>query len=91
VSERLPEQSQQATLGSLGDEKVRALVEAYVDTWRNADVAALLAEDAVFSMPPWRSWWRGRIDGGSLPDSSRRRAHLRGRRADVENRRPAPF
>ena len=21
---------------------------------------ALLAEDAVFSMPPWASWWRGR-------------------------------
>jgi RNA polymerase sigma-70 factor, ECF subfamily len=63
VSERLPEQSQQATLRSLGDEKVRALVEAYVDAWRNADVAALralLAEDAVFSMPPWRSRWRGR-------------------------------
>jgi hypothetical protein len=23
-------------------------------------VAALLAEDAVFSMPPWTAWWRGR-------------------------------
>jgi RNA polymerase sigma-70 factor (ECF subfamily) len=63
VDERLPEQSQQATLRSLGDERTRALVQAYVDAWAKGDfdaVAALLAEDAVFSMPPWASWWRGR-------------------------------
>jgi RNA polymerase sigma-70 factor, ECF subfamily len=63
VSERLPERSQQETLRSLGDERMRALVEAYVDAWTRADVEALralLAEDAVFSMPPWASWWRGR-------------------------------
>jgi RNA polymerase sigma-70 factor (ECF subfamily) len=63
VDKRLPEQSQQATLRSLGDEAVRALVEAYVDAWRRGDVDALhalLSEDAVFSMPPWSSWWRGR-------------------------------
>jgi RNA polymerase sigma-70 factor, ECF subfamily len=63
VDERLPEQSQQATLRTLGDERVRALVEAYIDAWRRGDVdalRALLAEDAVFSMPPWAAWWRGR-------------------------------
>jgi RNA polymerase sigma-70 factor (ECF subfamily) len=63
VDQRLPEQSQQATLRSLGDEAVRELVEAYVDAWRRGDVAALhalLAEDASFSMPPWAAWWRGR-------------------------------
>ncbi len=63
VDERLPEQSQQATLRSLGDEQVRELVEAYVDAWAKGDVdalRALLAEDAVFSMPPWAAWWRGR-------------------------------
>jgi len=62
VAERLPERSQQATLRSLGDERIRALVEAYVDAWARADVGAieaLLAKDAVFSMPPWASWWRG--------------------------------
>jgi RNA polymerase sigma-70 factor (ECF subfamily) len=62
VTDRLPEQSQQATLRSLGDERVRELVEAYVDAWAKGDVdalRALLAEDAVFSMPPWASWWRG--------------------------------
>jgi RNA polymerase sigma-70 factor (ECF subfamily) len=63
VEERLPEQSQQATLRTLGDERIRALVRAYVDAWARGDVEALralLAEDAVFSMPPWASWWRGR-------------------------------
>jgi RNA polymerase sigma-70 factor, ECF subfamily len=63
VEERLPERSQQKTLRSLGDERIRELVDAYVDAWRRHDVdalRALLAEDAVFSMPPWASWWRGR-------------------------------
>jgi RNA polymerase sigma-70 factor (ECF subfamily) len=63
VEERLPERSQQATLRALGDERIRELVEAYVDAWRRGDVEALralLAEDALFSMPPWAAWWRGR-------------------------------
>jgi RNA polymerase sigma-70 factor, ECF subfamily len=63
VDERLPGQSQQVTLRLLGDERVRGLVEAYVDAWERGDVDALLellAEDAVFSMPPWPVWWRGR-------------------------------
>jgi RNA polymerase sigma-70 factor, ECF subfamily len=63
VSERLPERSQQATLRSVGDERLRKLVEAYLDAWASADVDALrtlLADDVVFSMPPWASWWRGR-------------------------------
>jgi RNA polymerase sigma-70 factor, ECF subfamily len=63
VDERLPDRSQQATLRSLGDERTRELVEAYVDAWSRGDVEAvraLLAEDAIFSMPPWSSWWRGR-------------------------------
>jgi RNA polymerase sigma-70 factor, ECF subfamily len=63
VDERLPERSQQATLRALGDEEARELVEAYVDAWSRRDVeaiAALLAEDAVFSMPPWAEWWQGR-------------------------------
>jgi RNA polymerase sigma-70 factor, ECF subfamily len=63
VDERLPDRSQQATLRSLGDRRIRELAEAYVDAWSRADVAAvraLLAEDVTFSMPPWSSWWRGR-------------------------------
>ena len=63
VEERLPDRSQQETLRALGDERVSRLVDAYVDAWARGDVdavAALLAEDAVFSMPPWALWWRGR-------------------------------
>ncbi len=63
VDERLPEQSQQATLRALGDKHVREIVERYMDAWQRGDVeaiAAMLAEDARFAMPPYASWWRGR-------------------------------
>lgn len=63
VDERLPARSQQATLRSLGDARIRGLVEAYLDAWERGDVdalAAMLAEDATFAMPPYPSWWRGR-------------------------------
>jgi RNA polymerase sigma-70 factor, ECF subfamily len=63
VGQRLPEQSQQVTLRSLGDDRLRELVEGYVDAWERADVdalAAMLAEDAAFAMPPQALWFRGR-------------------------------
>jgi RNA polymerase sigma-70 factor (ECF subfamily) len=63
IDERLPERSQQETLRSIGDQRVSELVERYVEAWARGDVDALhalLAADAVFSMPPWASWWRGR-------------------------------
>ncbi|HEX5762673.1 MAG TPA: sigma-70 family RNA polymerase sigma factor [Solirubrobacterales bacterium] len=63
VEERLPEQSQQATLRELGEDRVRETVEAYVDAWLREDVeavVAMLTEDAAFTMPPLRSWFRGR-------------------------------
>lgn len=63
VDERLPEQSQQSTLRSLGDERVREIVESYVEAWDRGDVDAvvsMLAEDASFTMPPLRTWFGGR-------------------------------
>src|SRR5207249_7862406 len=51
VEERVPEQTQQATLRALGDEELRELVDRYVDAWERCDVeafAAMLAEDATF-------------------------------------------
>jgi RNA polymerase sigma-70 factor, ECF subfamily len=63
VEERLPEQTQQATLRSLGEDGLRELVEGYVDAWERADVDALaarLAEDAAVTMPPTPTWFRGR-------------------------------
>lgn len=63
VADRVPEQSQQATLRSLGDDGLRELVDRYVDAWERCDVnafAAMLAEDATFSMPPLATWYRTR-------------------------------
>ena len=62
IDERLPEQSQQATLRALGDEGVREVVESYMDAMGRGDVDAvvsMLAEDAAWSMPPLGSWYRG--------------------------------
>jgi RNA polymerase sigma-70 factor (ECF subfamily) len=62
TEERLPEQSQQATLRTLGDDEVRELVESYLEAWERQDVdtvVSLLSEDAAFTMPPMRSWFRG--------------------------------
>jgi RNA polymerase sigma-70 factor (ECF subfamily) len=63
VDERLPAQSQQATLASIGDARLRRLVNQYVDAWERADVDALvelLTEDATIAMPPYRTWYAGR-------------------------------
>jgi RNA polymerase sigma-70 factor (ECF subfamily) len=62
VGERLPEQSQQATLRSLGDDELREIVDSYVDAWERNDIDAvvtLLAEDSAFAMPPMATWFRG--------------------------------
>jgi len=63
VDDRLPEQSQQETLRQLGDERLRELVDRYVEAWESRDVdtvVEMLAEDATFAMPPLASWFRGR-------------------------------
>jgi RNA polymerase sigma-70 factor (ECF subfamily) len=63
VEQRLPEQSQQETVRSLGDERLRSLVESYVRAWEESDVEAIvgmLTEEATLSMPPMASWFRGR-------------------------------
>jgi RNA polymerase sigma-70 factor, ECF subfamily len=62
VEERVPEQSQQATLRSLGDDELREIVERYVRAWETNDVDTvmeILAEDATFAMPPLASWFGG--------------------------------
>ena len=41
VDERLPDQSQQATLRSLGDTRLREIVDGYVDAWMRGDVDAV--------------------------------------------------
>ena len=51
VEERMPEQSQQATLRSLGDDALSEIVDRYVEAWEQNDfetVVSMLAEDATF-------------------------------------------
>ena len=63
VEQESPERSQQEGLRSLGDARVRELVDSYVAAWERNDVEAiraLLVEDAIFAMPPFTEWWRGR-------------------------------
>ena len=65
VDEKLPAQSQQATLRAIGDERLQEIVERYIDALGSDDVDAvveLLAEDAAWSMPPLASWFRGLDD-----------------------------
>jgi RNA polymerase sigma-70 factor (ECF subfamily) len=63
VDQRLPAHDQQATLRTLDDAALRRVVDGYVDAWQRDDVdalAALLTENAVFAMPPYTTWFRGR-------------------------------
>ena len=69
VEERLPPRSQQATLRSIGDERLRELVVRYVRAWEDGDVPALVAlltDEASFAMPPRPSWYRGRAAIGDF-------------------------
>jgi RNA polymerase sigma-70 factor (ECF subfamily) len=63
VEARIPERSQQATVRSLGDARVRKLVERFSDAFERGDtetIKGLLAEDVTFSMPPYPAWCTGR-------------------------------
>ena len=63
VDARLPEQSQQGTLRSLGDEQIRDVVERFIHAWDDGDVdtmVSLLAEQPTFALPPHPAWYEGR-------------------------------
>jgi RNA polymerase sigma-70 factor (ECF subfamily) len=63
VDARMPERSQQAAVRALGDVRLRALVERYMDAMERGDVDTivdLLAADATWSMPPYPAFYRGR-------------------------------
>jgi RNA polymerase sigma-70 factor (ECF subfamily) len=62
VRRRNGEPTQQRARRVLGDQRVRHLVEAFVDALERADVASLvglLTEDATWAMPPLLGWYRG--------------------------------
>ncbi len=63
VDARLPARSQRTTLQALGDRRLRELVGGFVDAWERGDVdavVAMLAHDAIVSMPPQPTWYQGR-------------------------------
>lgn len=63
VDDRLPERSQQQTLRSLGDDRLSAIVDRYVEAWARTDVDAIvemLTESATAAMPPFPNWFDGR-------------------------------
>jgi RNA polymerase sigma-70 factor, ECF subfamily len=65
IDDKLPDQSQQATLRSLGDAELEKIVSDYIEALSGGDVervVSLLAEDAAWSMPPLASWFRGLDD-----------------------------
>ena len=60
VEDRLPDQSQQATLRALGDERLNEIVDelhAGVGALRRRRRRAMLTEDACFAMPPLATWF----------------------------------
>jgi RNA polymerase sigma-70 factor (ECF subfamily) len=83
VERRVPERSQQATLRALGDDGLRVTIDRFASAWERAHVDALkamLAEDALFAMPPHPTWFTGR-DGSA--DFLRIRPFRSGRRERV--------
>jgi RNA polymerase sigma-70 factor (ECF subfamily) len=92
IAERIPARSQQATLRSLGDKRVREIVANYIDAWERGDVDALvamLAADATFAMPPYPAWWRGRDVIAAFATESVHRyfpAHANGQAANAAYR-----
>jgi RNA polymerase sigma-70 factor, ECF subfamily len=80
VEARMPKQSQQATVRSLGDSALREVVDRFVTAWERNDVdavVAMLAEDARMTMPPLPNWYVGRgevavfLRGWPLADAQR--------------------
>jgi RNA polymerase sigma-70 factor, ECF subfamily len=63
VRSRLPARNQQSALRLLGDRRTRVLAERYASAFEQADINSLvsmLTEDAIWSMPPEPTPFRGR-------------------------------
>jgi RNA polymerase sigma-70 factor, ECF subfamily len=63
TDEQLPNETQQKRLDEIGEDRVREIIDRFVDAWEAADVErirALLTDDCVLAMPPWSEWFSGR-------------------------------
>jgi RNA polymerase sigma-70 factor, ECF subfamily len=62
VATKVPAASQQRTLRTIGDERLRQLAGGYADALERGDadaLVALLTEDVTWSMPPLTAWYQG--------------------------------
>ena len=81
VADKIPERSQQLTLRALGDRRMRAIVEEYMEAMRGGDVnrvVSMLTEDVAWSMPPLASWYGGPVGGRAEIEEWLRNAPLSG-------------
>lgn len=63
VNDHIQTQASHQTARSMGDTRLREIVDGYIDAFERGDVPALvslLTEDATWSMPPEPAWYRGR-------------------------------
>src|SRR5919204_2622987 len=63
TEERLPEPSQHGVLQKAGEDRVKQVVDSFMEAWENADVdeiSSLLTADSDLVMPPWADWFQGR-------------------------------
>jgi RNA polymerase sigma-70 factor, ECF subfamily len=63
TDEQLPNETQQKRLDEIGEDRVRQIIDRFVEAWEAADVdriRALLTDDCVLAMPPWSDWFSGR-------------------------------
>jgi RNA polymerase sigma-70 factor (ECF subfamily) len=63
TEERLPDRSQQKTRESLGDDRLKKIVDEFMEAWEGADVErirSMLTDDCALVMPPWAEWFDGR-------------------------------
>jgi RNA polymerase sigma-70 factor (ECF subfamily) len=63
VAQKVPARTQQQTLRTLDDTRLRGLVTGFADALDRGDADALvtlLTEDVTWSMPPLPHWYRGR-------------------------------
>jgi RNA polymerase sigma-70 factor (ECF subfamily) len=62
ISKRVPAQTQQQTLRTIGDARLREIVTGFATALERGDVnafVALLTEDVTWSMPPLPYWYEG--------------------------------
>jgi RNA polymerase sigma-70 factor, ECF subfamily len=63
TEEQLPNETQRQKLEEIGEDRVRQLVDNFMEAWEAADVdriRGLLTDDCVLAMPPWAEWFNGR-------------------------------